>query len=204
MKVALVGATGKVGTPLTRELVSRGHTVTAITTHPDDVLDLPGVTSVAGDANDRGTLPGLLAGHDVVLSSIQFRKTDHDALIKSVKASGVARYFVNGGCGTLLAPGTTTRIMDTPEFPADFAPSAAAAARFFERIQQETELNWTFLSPPPGIGPGERTGVFRVGRDELLTRPDGPAEISFDDYAIAIVDELENPTLVRQRFTVGY
>lgn len=204
MKVALIGATGKVGTPLTRELVSRGHTVTAITTHPEDVLELPGVTAVAGDANDRGALPGLLAGHDVVISSIQFRKTDHDALIESVKASSVARYFVNGGCGTLLMPGTTTRIMDSPEFPTDFAPPAVAAAQFFERLSRETELNWTFLSPPPGIGPGERTGVFRVGRDELLARPDGPPAISYDDYAIAVVDELENPTLVRQRFTVGY
>ena len=204
MRVALVGATGNVGRPLTRELVSRGHAVTAISTHPEEVLDLPGVTAVAGDANDRETLPELIKGHDVVVSAIQFRKTDHEALIQSVVASGVPRYFVPGGSGTLLVPGTTTRIMDTPEFPTAFAASAAAAARFFERIQEETELDWTFLSPPPGIGPGERTGVFRVGRDEVLTRPDGRAEISFDDYAIAIVDELQNQTLVRQRFTVGY
>ncbi|MEO6472459.1 MAG: NAD(P)H-binding protein, partial [Aeromicrobium sp.] len=167
-------------------------------------LDLPGVTALAGNANDRQTLPQQIAGHDVVISSIQFLKTDHDSLIESVKASGVPRYFVNGGCGTLLVPGTTTRIMDTPEFPAPAAVPAAAAASFFERIQQESELNWTFLCPPPGIGPGERTGVFRVGHDELLTRPDGPPAISLDDYAIAIVDELENPSLVRQRFTVGY
>lgn len=204
MKVALIGATGVVGTPLTRELSSRGHQVTAITTHPEDVLDLPGVTAVDDNADDRESLPRQIAGHEVVISSIQFTKTDHDALIESVKASGVPRYFVNGGCGTLLVPGTTTRIMDTPDFPAVAAPFAAAAASFFDRLQQETELNWTFLSPPPAIGPGERTGVFRVGRDDLLTRPDGPPAISFDDYAIAIVDELENPSLVRQRFTVGY
>ena len=204
MLVALIGATGVIGTPLTRELASRGHRVTAITTHPEDVLDLPGVTAVDGNADDRENLPAQLAGHDVVISSIQFTKTDHDALIESVKASGVPRYFVNGGSGTLLAPGTTTRIMDTPDFPAVAAPFAAAAARFFDRLQQETELNWTFLCPPPAIGPGERTGTFRVGRDELLTRPDGPPTISFDDYAIAIVDELETPSLVRQRFTVGY
>lgn len=204
MKVVLVGATGNVGKPLIHELVSRGHTVTAISTHPEDVPDLEGVTPVRGDANDRETLPDLLRGHDVAVSAIQFRKTDHDALIESVKASGVPRYFVPGGSGTLLAPGTTTRIMDTSDFPAAFAPSAQAAARFFDRIQQETELDWTYLSPPPGIGPGERTGVFRVGRDELLTPPDGPAAISFDDYAIAIADELENQTVVRGRFTVGY
>lgn len=204
MKVALIGATGAVGTPLTRELSSRGHLVTAITTHPEDVLDIPGVTALAGNANDRSTLPQQVAGHDVVISSVQFHKTDHDALIESVKASGVPRYFVNGGSGTLLVPGTTTRLMDTPEFPVGFAPFAAAAAGFFERLQRETALNWTYLSPPPGIGTGERTGEFRVGRDELLTRPDGPPAISYDDYAIAIVDELENPSLVRQRFTVGY
>ena len=204
MKVALIGATGAVGTPLTRELSSRGHLVTAITTHPEEVLDVPGVTALAGNANDRRALPQQIAAHDVAISSIQFHKTDHDALIESVKASGVPRYFVNGGSGTLLVPGTTTRLMDTPDFPAEFAPFAAAAARFFDRLQQETKLNWTFLSPPPGIGPGQRTETFRVGRDELLTRPDGPPTISFADYAIAIVDELENPSLVRQRFTVAY
>jgi putative NADH-flavin reductase len=205
MKIALVGASGNIGPRLTRELSDRGHHITAITIHPDLIDGLmPGVTPVAGDANDRATLPGQLAGHDVVVSSIQFKKTDHDALIESVKASRVPRYFVNGGSGTLLVPGTRTRIMDTPEFPAAFVGSAAAAAAFFERLQQETELNWTYLSPPPGIRPGERTGVFRVGRDELLTRTDGLPEISFEDYAIAITDELESPTLVRERFTVGY
>ena len=204
MKVALVGATGDVGTALTRELSSRGHSVTAITTHPDAVLDLPGVTAVAGDANDRKTLPQQLAGHDVVITSIRFLKTDPDAVIESVKASGAPRYFVPGGAGTLFAPGTTTRLMDSPDYPEAAALPAAAAATFFERLQREDELNWTYLSPPPAIGPGERTGTFRIGRDEVLTRPDGPPTISFDDYAIAIVDELENPSLVRQRFTVGY
>lgn len=204
MKVALIGASGAVGIPLARELASRGHQVTAISTHPEKVPDIVGVTSLAGDADDRETLPQQIAGHDVVISSIQFLKTDHAALIDSVRTSGVPRYFVNGGCGILRVPGTTTRLMDTPDFPAPAARPAEAAAHFFELIQQETELNWTYLCPPPGIGPGERTGVFRVGREEVLTRPDGPPSISLDDYAIAIVDELENPSLVRQRFTVGY
>jgi putative NADH-flavin reductase len=204
MKVALVGATGNIGPRLVRELSNRCHEVTAITTHPDDVLDLPGVTPVAGDANDRSTLPALLAGHDVVVSSIGFWKTDHEVLIGAVKDSGVPRYFVNGGSGTLLIPGTTTRIMDTPAFPAAFADHAAAAAHFFDLLRQETELDWTYLSPPPGIRAGERTGVFRLGRDELLAVDEGLPEISFEDYSIAIVDELENHTLTRQRFTVAY
>lgn len=124
MKVALIGASGAVGIPLTRELASRGHQVTAISTHPEKVPDIDGVTSLAGDADNRETLPRQIAGHDVVISSIQFLKTDHAALIDSVRKSGVPRYFVNGGCGILRVPGTPTRLMDTPDFPAPAARPA--------------------------------------------------------------------------------
>jgi uncharacterized protein len=204
MKVAIIGATGNVGTCVVRELSERVHQITAISTHPELVPDSPGVIAVRGDANDADSLVKLIAGHDVVVSSIQFSKTDPDTLIEAVKSSAAPRYVVVGGSGTLLAPGTTTRIMHTPSFPAAFAKSAAAAARFFDRLQQETELNWTFLSPPPGFGPGERTGTFRLGRDELLSDADGKSVVSYDDYAIAFVDEIEHPRHPRQRFTIAY
>jgi putative NADH-flavin reductase len=204
MKIAFVGATGAVGTVVVRELSERGHEISAITVHPDAVVALPGVTPLFGDANDGAALADVISGHDVVVTSIQYRKTDPDTIIDAVKASGVPRYVVAGGSGTLLVPGTDTRIMHTESFPPAFAQSAAAAARFFDRLRTETELNWTFLSPPPGFGPGRRTGTFRLGHDELLSDADGKSVISYDDYAIAMADEIENPQHPRQRFTIAY
>ncbi|MGE3303857.1 MAG: NAD(P)-dependent oxidoreductase [Hyphomonadaceae bacterium] len=205
MKIAYLGATGKVGTHALRELSARGHAITAITTHPDAVEALTGVTVRAGDANDPAGLAPLLAGHDVIVSSIQFAKIDYAKLIAAVRASSVARYFVVGGSGTLLAPGTTTRIMDGPNFPPALLGNARAAAGFFDRLRAEKDLDWTYFSPPPMLGGGGRTGVFRIGGDELLVGPDGKATISYEDYAIALADELENPRYRGgKRFTAGY
>ena len=138
------------------------------------------------------------------MTSIQFAKTDPETLIGAVTTSGVPRYVVAGGSGTLFAPGTTTRLMDTPNFPADFAVPAAAAAPFFDRLRQETALDWTYLSPPPGFAPGPPTGNFRVGLDEVLVGPDGTASIAYGDYVIALADEIERPQHRGRRFTVGY
>ncbi|MDP3175793.1 MAG: NAD(P)H-binding protein [Phenylobacterium sp.] len=205
MKIAYIGASGEVGKRATAELVARGHQVTGISTHPDDIPKIEGLTAKAGDINDTDTLVPLLRGHDVVISSVQFVKYDHDKLIEAVKASGVPRYFVCGGSGTLLAPGTQTRIMDLPTFPAAAAGSASNAARFFGRLQEEKDLDWTYLSPPPppGFAPGERTGKYRLGKDEMLVGPDGKPGISYEDYAIAIADEIDNRKH-SGRFTVGY
>ena len=204
MHVALIGATGPVGQRLSAELLSRGHRLTAVSTHPELVPPGDHVTAVYGDIKDAQLMAGVLRGHDVVISCVQFAKYDHEALIEAVRASDVARYLVCGGSGTLLAPGTTTRLMDTPSFPADYLPPARAAAAFFDRLRKVTDVDWTYISPPPGFAPGERTGVFRVGGDELLVGPDGTAAISYEDYAIAVVDELERPQRRGTRFTVGY
>ena len=203
MHVALIGATGAVGQRVSTELLSRGHVITAISTHPERMAQAENVTAVRGDINDPEVMAELLRGHDVVVSCVQFAKYDHEALIQGVRASQVSRYFVCGGSGTLLAPGTTTRLMDTPSFPADYLPPARAAAAFFDRLQQVDDLDWTYISPPPGFAPGERTGVFRVGGDEVLIGPDGRPAISSEDYAVAVVDELEDRKH-RGRFTVGY
>lgn len=204
MKVAVIGATGRVGPCITRELSVRGHQVTAISKHPKEIEQLPHVSPVLGDANNIETLVPLIKSHDVVVSSIQFSKIDPDVLIGAVKQSGVPRYVVVGGSGTLLMPGTTTRIMDTEKFPTEFANYAASAARFFEHLRREPGLNWTFLSPPPGIGTGERTGEFRLGLDEVLMDGDAFTTVSFEDYAIAFVDEVEQNRHSGRRFTVGY
>ena len=164
MKIAYIGASGEVGKRIVPELAGRGHQITAISTHPDQIPQLDGVTAKAGDIDDPETLAPLLEDHDAIVSSVQFKKYDHAKLIAAVKASGVPRYFVCGGSGTLLAPGTQTRIMDLPNFPEPAKEPASHAARFLDQLKQEQDLDWTFVMPPPppGFSPGTRTGKYRL------------------------------------------
>ena len=202
MKIALIGASGNAGARLTAELSRRGHAVTAIARDPEKIAALPGVTAKAGDVNDKAGLVRLLAGHDAVISSVRFVDTDPDALIAIVRESGVKRYLVVGGAGSLeVAPGV--KLIDTPQFPAAYKPEASAGGVFLDRLRATSDLDWTFLSPAAMFVPGERTGKFRLGKDELIANDKG-SSISFEDYAIAAVDELEAPMHIRQRFTVGY
>ena len=203
MKVALIGATGNVGSRLLAELASRGHAVTAIARHPEKALARPGVTPKRGDVHDKAGLAPLLAGHDAVISAVRFSASDPHLLIAAVKAAGVPRYLVVGGAGSLeVAPGQ--KLIDTPSFPAAYKPEAGAGGAFLELLRGEKDLDWTFLSPSALISAGERTGKFRLGGDRLLTGPDGKSSITYEDYAIALVDELEKPAHSRRRFTVGY
>jgi putative NADH-flavin reductase len=202
MKVALIGASGQAGSQILAELSRRGHAVTAIARHPEKIAALPGVTAKAGDVHDKAGLARLLAGHDSVVSSVRFVDTDPDALIATVRESGVKRYLVVGGAGSLeVAPGV--KLIDTPQFPQAYKAEASAGGVFLDKLRATSDLDWSFLSPSAMFVPGERTGVFRLGKDQLLANEKGSA-ISFEDYAIAAVDELEAPKHVRQRFTVGY
>lgn len=202
MNVALVGATGNAGSRILTELVDRGHKVTAIARNPNQVAQLQGVTATKGDANDQVGLADLLKGHDAVISSLMFIVSDPGKLIGAVQASGVKRYLVVGGAGSLeVAPGL--KVMDTPDFPAEYKGEAIAGGVFLDALQGTDGLDWTYLSPSAMFVPGERTGNFRLGTDQLLVSEAG-SSISFEDYAIALVDELETPTHVRKRFTVGY
>jgi len=202
VNVALIGATGNAGSRILAELANRGHTVTAIVRKPDQVPSLPGVTATKGDANDQAGLADLLKGHDAVISSVMFIASDPAELIGAVQASGVKRYFVVGGAGSLeVAPGL--KVVDTPDFPAEYKAEATAGGVFLDALRGTDDLDWTFLSPSAMFVPGERTSKFRLGTDQLLVNDHG-SSISFEDYAIALVDELEKPVHVRQRFTVGY
>ena len=202
MKVALIGASGQAGSRILAELTRRGHSVTGIARHPEKIAAAPGVTAKKGDVYDKDGLAALLKGHDVVISSVHFSASDPKLLIEAVHASGVKRYFVVGGAGSLeVAPGV--KLIDTPEFPAAYKTEAAKGGEFLGILRGEKELEWTFLSPPALIFEGERTGKFRLGKDQLLTHEKG-SSVSFEDYAIAAVDELEKPAHIRQRFTVGY
>jgi len=202
MKIALIGATGNAGSRILAELSRRGHAITAVARHPEKVPALTGVTSLKADANDVAGLAAVLKGHDVVISSVHFTASDPRKLIEAVHASGVSRYLVVGGAGSLeVAPGV--KLIDTPEFPAIYKAEAAAGGVFLDLLRNETGLDWTFLSPSALFVPGERTGKFRTGGDQLLSNEEG-SSISFEDYAIALVDEIEKPAHSRQRFTVGY
>lgn len=202
MKVALIGATGRAGSPILQELARRGHEVTAIVRNPEKVQAQANVTPKKGDVLNKDDLTALLKGHDVVISAVHFLQSDPKTLIDAVKASGAKRYLVVGGAGSLeVAPGVT--LVSTPEFPAAYKDEATKGGEFLKLLQQEKELDWTFLSPSALFVEGPRTGTFRLGKDQLLTNEKG-SSISFEDYAIALVDEVEKPAHSRQRFTVGY
>lgn len=203
MKIALIGATGFIGSRLLAELTARRHKVTAIVRNPEKVPAGTGVTARRGDIFDRDGLAALLAGHDAVISSVHFSASDPQALLGAVKQSGVTRYLVVGGAGSLeVAPGV--RLFDTPEFPAIYLDEARKGGVYLDLLKAETGLDWTFLSPSALIQPGERTGTFRLGTDQLLVDAAGNSAISAEDFAVAMIDELERPAHGRRRFTVGY
>lgn len=202
MKIALIGASGNAGSRILRELSDRGHAVTAIARNADRIAALPGVAPVSGDVSAPDSLAETLRGHDAVVSSVHFATTDAIGLIGTVRASGVKRYLVVGGAGSLeIAPGQ--RLIDQPDFPDAYKAEASAGAEFLDLLRGVQDLEWTFLSPSAMFVPGERTSQFRLGTDTLLSNEQG-SSISFEDYAIALVDEIEQPRHIRQRFTVGY
>jgi uncharacterized protein len=202
MKVALIGATGNAGSRILSELAHRGHSVTAIVRNPERVPATDGVLAAKGDAFDPKELARLLTGHDAVVSAIRFTDSDPRKLIEAVRTSGAMRYIVVGGAGCLeVAPGV--KLMEAPGFPPEYKAEAAAGGAFLDLLRAQKTLDWTFICPSALFIPGERTGTFRIGKDQLLANDQG-SSISFEDYAMALVDELEIPAHSRERFTVGY
>ena len=203
MKIAVIGASGNAGSRITAELARRGHAVTAIARNPGKIAAQANVTAVTGDVLDQAGLAGLLAGHDAAISSVHFMASDPVKLIGAAKDSKVGRYLVVGGAGSLeVAPGV--RLVTTPGFPAAYKAEAEKGGAFLDLLRAEKELNWTFLSPSALFTAGQRTGKFRLGTDQLLTADDGKSWVSFEDFAVALADEIERPAHIRQRFTVGY
>lgn len=203
MKVALVGATGRGGSRILDELVSRGHQVTAVARHIEALDARDGIAACRADIADRESLTALLRGHEAVISAVQFLPNDMRKLIGAVKDARVPRFLVMGGAASLeTADGA--KLIDSPHFPPEYEPEARAAIAFLKLLKEEPDLDWTFLSPAASIEEGERTGKFRLGGDQLLTDAEGNSRISFSDYAIAMVDELERNAHARQRFSVAY
>jgi putative NADH-flavin reductase len=203
MKIAVIGASGNAGSRITAELAGRGHQVTAIVRHPERVAAHANVTATKGDLMDQSGLARLVTGHDVAISSVHFLASDPVKLIAAARESKVGRYLVVGGAGSLeVSPGV--RLVTTPSFPVAYKAEAEAGAAFLDLLRAEQELNWTFLSPSALFVAGERTGKFRLGTEQLLTAADGKSWISFEDFAVALADEIERPAYIRRRFTVGY
>jgi len=203
MKIAVIGASGNAGSRITAELASRGHNVTAIARNPEKIARQANVTPTRGDVMDQAGLARLVTGHDAAISSVHFLASDPVKLIGAAKESKVGRYLVVGGAGSLeVAPGV--RLVTTPGFPVAYKAEAEKGAAFLDLLRAEKELNWTFLSPSALFVAGERTGKFRLGTDQLLTAADGKSSISFEDFAVALADEIERPAHIRQRFTIGY
>ena len=167
MNIALIGATGNVGTRLISELRRRGHQVTAIARHPEKLDRHDGVNPAVGDVQNENALAAVLAGHDVAIHSVKFLSTDPAKVIAATKAAKVPRLLVVGGAGSLeVTPGLT--LVNSPDFPPEYKPETLAGVKFLDVLRQEEELDWTFLSPSYLFAPGERTGKFRLGKDELL------------------------------------
>jgi putative NADH-flavin reductase len=213
MKIALIGATGFVGSAVLEELLRRQHQVTALARNPGKLAAREGLTVVQADAQDATQVAQAVAGQDGVVNAYNPGWTVPDihdqflvgtrAIYAGVKQAGVKRLLVVGGAGSLfVAPGV--QLVDTPNFPAEYKPGALAAREALNLIRNETTLDWTFLSPPILLAPGERTGQYRLGTDAPLMNGEAPGGISVADLAVAIVDEMENPRHVRQRFTVAH
>ena len=213
MKVALIGASGFVGTPLLAELLNRGHQVTAVVRHPEKITtENENLKVKAADIFDTANLAEVIAGNDVVVSAYNPGWTNpeiyadfikgSESIQQAVKQSGVKRLLTVGGAGSLYINGA--QLVDGPQFPAEYKAGATAARDYLNILKKENDLDWTFLSPAIILHPGQRTGKFRLGTDEPVFDENGKCEISVEDMAVAIVDELENNQFIKRRFTLGY
>ena len=218
MRVVLYGATGMIGSRILKELLSRGHTVTAVVRDPSKLAAQPPSLIVEkGDLLDTDHVAKVAKGADVVVSAyappvipgqgpdpakVHLLVESAKSLIAAAKRAGAPRIIVVGGAGSLeVAPGV--QLVDTPNFPDAYKPVALAARDALNTLRQ-TEMNWTYFSPAMTIQPGQRTGKFRLGRNSLISDDKGQSTISAEDYAVALVDEVEQARHTKQRFTIAY
>lgn len=199
--------------PCLRRRSTEAHIVTAIVRHPEKLEKREGLTAKAGDVYDTTSFATLIQGNDAVISAFnpgwknpnlyddQVRGTA--SIIAAIKKAGIKRVLWVGGAGGLeVKPGI--RVVDSPDLPSWVRPGSLATIDALDQLQKEPELEWSYLSPSAELKLGQRTGKFRLGNDQLLVDPPGKSEISVQDYAVAMIDELERPAHVRRRFTVGY
>ncbi|MGW6917039.1 NAD(P)-dependent oxidoreductase [Kitasatospora sp. NPDC054939] len=213
MRITVIGAAGNVGRRVVTEALNRGHEVTAVIRDPARAHGLPPEAVLAtGSAADPQDVARLAAGQDVVITATRPPVGSEGELAVATKGllAGLAgtgvRLLAVGGAGSLLLPGRTDglTVVDGPDFPPSWRPIALACNEQLDLYRAESELDWAYLSPAALLEPGERTGRYRLGRDELVVDAEGRSEISMEDLAVALLDEAERPAHRRTRFTVGY
>lgn len=212
MKIALIGGTGFVGAAVLEEALARGHDVIALARDPSKYAEQERLKVVKADVQDATQVAAAVAGTDAVVSAFNpgwkvpeigpLFTSGHRAIMQGTKQAGVKRILVVGGAGSLyVAPGR--QLIDTPDFPKEIYAGANAAREALNEMRGEDGLEWTFLSPPVFLAPGERTGRYRTGGEHPLMDGEKPAGISVRDMAVAILDEIEAPKHIRARFTVA-
>jgi uncharacterized protein len=217
--IVIFGASGMIGQRAVREALSRGDTVTGVARDASRITDEhPNLTKVAGDAADEQLVAKLAAGADAVIVSIAPPRTAEatlddkraalakifDSLLGAMRSlgAGAPRLIVVGGASSLMVG--ESRLLDQPDFPDVYKSEATSHAEVLERLRGVSDVRWTYVSPAAEIGPGERTGVFRLGGDDLLSDPEGKSFISAEDFSVALIDEAERPQHVGRRFTAAY
>lgn len=210
MKIALLGAAGNVGRVLTQEALLRGHQVVALVTDKQKMADVKGVDVLEVNALDQASLSKAFEGQDLVISALGPKQGAEETLVQltkiligAAKDSAVPRLIAVGGAGGLKVDADTT-LAQSGFLPAEWMPIVDAHIAAFDLYTRETELNWTVLRPSSFFSPGERTGHFRLGTDFLLTDSEGNSRISFEDFAVALFDEVEHSAYNKKSFTAGY
>jgi putative NADH-flavin reductase len=201
--IALIGASGNIGSRILDEALSRKHTVTALTRDPRKLSARPGMTIRAGSTTDAPALAQILKGHDAVVVSVKWNENDIRRVIDTIRKSGVKRALFVVGAGSLLR-GDGRRHYDHMAGKGVQPPTSLPALQAYEEITKVADLDWTAISPPASIAAGQRTGKFRLGLDHLIEDSKGESRISREDFAVAIVDEIEKPKHLRKRFTAAY
>ncbi len=211
-KIAIIGASGYVGTALLNEAVKRGHQVSAFVRHPEKITANANVTAVKADVLDTDGLAALLKGHDLVISAYNPGWQEADirnihikgskSITEAIKKAGIKRLIAVGGAGSLEI--NSQQLVDSPEFPAEYKEGALGARQALNDLKAEDTLDWSFVSPAILLVPGEATGTFRLGRDSPVFDDKGESKITVGDLAVAILDEAEQGKHIRQRFTAAY
>lgn len=214
-KVLLIGASGFVGSAILKELLSRNHKVTAVVRNSSKITtQSPELQIVEADISSPAKVAELAKGYDAVISAYNpgwsnpdiYEETlkTYPAILQGTKTAGVKRLLIVGGAGTLfVAPGV--RIIDSGAIPDNIIGGVKSLGEFYlNTLMNEKDIDWVFFSPAGNIHPGQRTGKFRLGKDDLIVDAEGNSSISVEDYAVAMVDELETPKHHQERFTIGY